>query len=600
MSMAVDRRRAGSLVAAATPNALLAAVLVGLAALLMLPVSVPIGPMYWDLFIYFDAAQRIFDGQVPVIDFFTPVGPLGYYLFALGLALFPDAQPLLLVHWSLLAVTAPAMALVMHALARDGRQGTALALLVPFLVFAVLPFNTREFYPYPGSDGFGIYNRQVCQLLYVLVAALVFVRGQRLLAALVAVLMAALFFTKVTGFVSGLVLCGFAFLAGRIAFGWAAAAAAAFLALLAGLELSAGLVSHYVGDILALVAMNSGSLAPRFLQAASHTFGIVAAAGLLMLMLLYGERRTLAADLAALARRPRPAALARLVDRPALWIGVVLFAGILFETQNTGSQALIFLWPVLLPVLAGLPRPAGPRTAAVAVLIAAAALPPLVNTVEKAARTYAGALKTVPLPGDNLKTLGRVSVRPEMLQRAERMRGFYAEHRATYEALIETGALPAFLLYSDFDFQALHLMTIDAAVARIRALEAETGARAETVLALNFVNPFPWLLARSAPRHVAIGADPMRAVPDPGADELAAVGATDLVLHPTCPVTTANAALRRLYAPALADHTTIALTPCYDAYVHPRLAGALTGAARQHTAASPTEGLRLVSDQPDM
>lgn len=38
--------------------------------------------MYWDLYIYFDTANRIFNEQVPNVDFFTPVGPLGYWLFA--------------------------------------------------------------------------------------------------------------------------------------------------------------------------------------------------------------------------------------------------------------------------------------------------------------------------------------------------------------------------------------------------------------------------------------------------------------------------------------------------------------------------------------
>ena len=152
--------------------------------LLALPVSVPVGPMYWDVLIYYDAANRIFGGQVPSVDFFAPVGPLGYYLFAGWLYVFPNGQPVLLAHWSLLAVTAPLMALVVADVDRRART-TAFALLIPFLIFALLPFNTREFYPFPGSDGFGIYNRQCCQLLYVLVAAIAFMRSQKLLAAIV-------------------------------------------------------------------------------------------------------------------------------------------------------------------------------------------------------------------------------------------------------------------------------------------------------------------------------------------------------------------------------------------------------------------------------
>ncbi len=59
-------------------------ILVVLAGLLAMPLAVPIGPMYWDTYIYLDAAQRIKMGQIPGADFSTPVGPLGYYLLRQG------------------------------------------------------------------------------------------------------------------------------------------------------------------------------------------------------------------------------------------------------------------------------------------------------------------------------------------------------------------------------------------------------------------------------------------------------------------------------------------------------------------------------------
>lgn len=57
-------------------GALTALIVAGLA----LPLHAPIGAMYWDSFLYLDAANRIGQGQVPNVDFFTPVGPLEYYL----------------------------------------------------------------------------------------------------------------------------------------------------------------------------------------------------------------------------------------------------------------------------------------------------------------------------------------------------------------------------------------------------------------------------------------------------------------------------------------------------------------------------------------
>lgn len=130
-------------------------------------ISLTIGPSYWNVYQYYDAANRIFAGQVPGNDFFTPVGPLGYYVFAGWLAVFPNGQPVLLAQWSTLILTAPMMALVLFDVGKRSRA-TAFALLLPFLLFALLPFNTHEYYPFPGTDAFGTYNRQVCQLLYVL------------------------------------------------------------------------------------------------------------------------------------------------------------------------------------------------------------------------------------------------------------------------------------------------------------------------------------------------------------------------------------------------------------------------------------------------
>lgn len=559
-----------------SPLALLAAVPVVLAGLLMLPLTVPIGPMYWDLFIYFDAANRIFDGQVPINDFFTPVGPLGYYVFAGATWLFPNAQPALLAHWCWLIVTAPLMAIVVHHVGQRSR-GTAFALLVPFLVFAVLPFNTRDFYPYPGSDGFGVYNRQASQLLYILAAALIFLRNQRALALIVTLAMLALFFGKITGAVAGGLLCVFAFLAGRIALRYAAASALGFLAVLGAIELATRLVSHYIADILALVAMNEGTLAPRFAQSASLNFGMVATGLLLAAVVLYAERQRLAAAMDSIRQDRNLGALAKLLDNDAFWLVAVLFVGVFFETQNTGSQAMILVWPAVLAIL----LKAGRMIAKPKILIAtmalagACVLPPLVNTIERAARTYVGASKNVELQHGHLKTLGAVNARPEVMQRALRMLPFLAEHREPFDRFVTIEELPTPLLYSDFDFQIGQLLGTDRAVGSLRHLEQLADIRFDTIMNLNFVNPYPWLMDRSAPKHLAIGADPSRAVPAAGSKELDAVRNVDIALLPTCPLTTANARLLELYGEGLKHHTRIRLDDCNDAFVNPRLADKL-------------------------
>lgn len=541
---------------------------------LLARLTVPIGPMYWDLFVYFDAAGRIFHGETPVIDFFVPVGPLGYYLFAGGLKLFAHAQPLLLASWSMLAVTGPLMALVLLRM-RDVPRGVAFAVLVPFLVFAILPFNTREFFPYPGSDGFGIYNRQASQLLYVLVAALVFMRAGRTLAVVVALTMAALFFTKITGFVAGGLVCLFAFLAGRLTFKHAAASALGFLALLGMTQAWNGMVSHYLADILSLVGKNADTLLPRFLHAGSDTLGIIGPASLLALVLLWTDRRVIRDRLGALRRAPRWRNLAAIVDHDAAWLAVTVFAGLFFETQNTGSQTIILIVPVVVAIVAArLPPSETPRphVAAIALLASAAVLPPFVHTIHRAGQTYASALINTPLEHENLKTLGSVNARFDVMDHAHVLKDIYADHRATYREFVEDETKPAFMYYLQYGFQLVHLMATDEVIGRIRALEARKNIRFDTIFELNFVDPIPYLMGRRAPKYVAIGADPTRAVPTPSPREETAVRETDLILYPTCPLTTDNDALRRLYEPALEDHFRIALDPCFDAYVNPRFA----------------------------
>src|SRR5690606_6915003 len=126
----------------------------------------------------------------------------------------------------------------------------------------------------------------------------------------------------------------------------------------------------------------------------------------------------------------------------------------------------------------------------------------------------------------NLKTLGALTMREDVAVRTEHMLNFYPEHRALYDDLAVVGELPTPALYSDFDFQMIYLSNVDTAIDSIRALESRSGVHFDTIMSLNFVNPFPWLMDRSAPPSIAIGADPTRAVPLPGSKEEAAVADT--------------------------------------------------------------------------
>ncbi|MEK1867172.1 MAG: hypothetical protein AAAB14_07740, partial [Ensifer adhaerens] len=165
-------------------------------------------------------------------------------------------------------------------------------------------------------------------------------------------------------------------------------------------------------------------------------------------------------------------------------------------------------------------------------------------------------------------TMGAVNVRPILALRAERLRILYATERPAFDAFAKTGELPSFLLYSDFDFQTGWLMNVDEAIDALTAYEASSGVRFRTIFNVDFTNPFPWLMDRSAPLHVAIGADPFRAIPPPDENVRAALEAVDVALVPTCPVTNVNQTLLSLYLPSLETaHSRITLTSCYDAFI---------------------------------
>ena len=547
------------------PLVLLGLALLTCAALLTQPVTLPLGPMYWDLVLYLDAANRIGDGQMPLVDFITPVGPLGYWLFAGLDGLFPRAHPLLLAQWCLFAVTAPVMAVVLHAVGKRS-LATALALLLPYLAFQILPINVEHYSFFPGTDGFGIYNRHVSILLYVLVSGLVFLRG-RALGATVAWTLLALFLIKITGFLAGGLVTAFALAAGRIDMRQSLLIAAAAGLALIGLELATGLVGAYLDAILALVAINAGSILPRFLQATSLHLDIVGAGMALLIVLLWLDRQDIARSALAFRQKPSFAGIATVLDRDAAWLAIVLAAGLFFETQNTGGQAFIFAWPVLLAILRRWLGSGRRGALVVCGLVAAAAIPPAETVLQRAARAAMAQTGYAQLPSRHLGRLGLVSQHSDVVGRAAAMLDIYAGHPATFRDFAAREMLPAPQLYAELDFQASWLMAIDEGVAAILAQEKASGRRFETIMSLNFVNPFPFVMERSAPRGIAIGADPFRAVPKPDAEAIALARETDLVLYPLCPVTVANDALRAIYAPVLAGRLEIALGRCWKGYV---------------------------------
>lgn len=543
---------------AGTPALWIAAFALAAAAVLVLPLRLPLGPNAWDTAVYLDAVQRIRMGQVPSLDFFAPVGPLGYYGAALLDALFPRAQPMLLANWALLPVLLPVAALLCSHVAARSRP-LALALLLPFLLFASLPINLHGLYPMPGFDGYGHYNRHVALLLYLLVATLLFVRDRRLTVGLVAALMLTLFLVKITGAVTGAMLVGYAILAGRLRLRDAVFAAALVLGALGALDLATGLVRAYIADILALLALNTGALLPRFLTVASVKFNVVGPC-----LLLLG-----ALCLAAWREGPMLSleGLRKLLVANLGWLAATLVALTFFETQNTGSLEYIGLWPILLLILLDWRGRQDALKPLVLVLALATALPSAVIFVERSARAMLGAAGHVALDAPELGPLGRVSVKADIAARAAGMLEHYAAQQASYRDLARRDLLPSYILYSEIDYQATWLLEVRQGVNAIRAWEAANGRRLNGFLTLDFVDPFNRLLDRMPPRHVPIGMDPGRSTPALDPNTLAELARTDAILAPKCPPTTARDAILAHFGQALRGRTRVALSPCWDMYL---------------------------------
>lgn len=543
---------------AGTPALWIAAFALAAAAVLVLPLRLPLGPNAWDTAVYLDAVQRIRMGQVPSLDFFAPVGPLGYYGAALLDALFPRAQPMLLANWALLPVLLPVAALLCSHVAARSRP-LALALLLPFLLFASLPINLHGLYPMPGFDGYGHYNRHVALLLYLLIATLLFVRDRRLTGGLVAALMLTLFLVKITGAVTGAMLVGYAILAGRLRLRDAVFAAALVLGALGALDLATGLVRAYIADILALLALNTGALLPRFLTVASVKFNVVGPCLLLLgalCLAAWREGPTLSLE-----------GLRKLLVANLGWLAATLVALTFFETQNTGSLEYIGLWPILLLILLDWRGRQDALKPLVLVLALATALPSAVIFVERSARAMLGAAGHVALDAPELGPLGRVSVKADMAARAAGMLEHYAAQPASYRDLARRDLLPSYILYSEIDYQATWLLEVRQGVNAIRAWEAANGRRLNGFLTLDFVDPFNRLLDRMPPRHVPIGMDPGRSTPALDPNTLAELARTDAILAPKCPPTTARDAILAHFGQALRGRTRVALSPCWDMYL---------------------------------
>jgi hypothetical protein len=545
--------------------------ILALVLMLMVPLELPIGPSFWDTYVYLDGAYRMEQGQEIYRDFHAPVGPLSYILFGFLHALFAEANVVLLVQWCMIVVTAPVMAMICwYALERGAFA--AFGLFVPYFVFSVLPFNVMNWNVFPGVDGFSYYNRHGAVLLYLLVASLFFLRSRAALIIVVSALLLALAFTKINAFVAAGVILFAAVLTRRIDLKTSFAVAGVCLGSTALLELATGMVSAYILSVLRLLENNTGMLLENILLTGSMRFDVIFAAALLALYLLISRVRGEENLLARFDRDlPWPSTPNRL-DQDWIWLGVLIAANILFESQNFGSAAFISLWPLLVVILTAVPLPKTAERPAMLILIALVAIPTATKVVHSAVRATATAARDVSIPTPNLQPSINLSAKRLTMDAAGKSRLVMAEGRDTYSRYAQHEVLPHYWLYFDHRFQVNVLETMDEVISAIHAREAQSGHHYKMIDLRDFANPVTAAMGRVPAKGVAIGGDPYRAAFPPNAEETEMLAQTDLVLVPTCPVTSAREKLLANYAAAYQGFRRIRLTACFDALENPNFA----------------------------
>jgi hypothetical protein len=535
-------------------------------ALLMMPLRLPIGPNYWDLFTYVDTAYRIKLGQLPNVDFFVPVGPIGYFLYMVVAGIFSQAHTLLAVHYSILIIALPLMAVIAWQSSQHSRT-EALALVIPFILFGALPINVIELYPSPGFDAFGNYNRHVALLLYVLACNLLFVGNRAIAAVIAVVIVVALFLTKITACLIAIILVIQAIITSRVSLRWTIASLVGFAFILLAMELRTTLISHYVHDIIELVGLNTGFLLPRILTVLSQKLNVILPTALLVAIVVWTDRAAISEMLKGIFSGRFISAFQLLTDHNFMWLLALLIGGLVFETQNTGSHEFILLWPAIVLVMRHYPLPWNRKALPALVFIAAVVLPTPITVIHRTLRAVLSAAKYQPIEAPLLGPMGRLSAKPEIMLQSRAMLSHYADSRASFERMAKRNVLPSYILFSEIDFQISWVISTQQAAEAILQYEMEKKVRLEKVVTLDFVDPIPFMLGRTPLRDLSIGNDPDRTLAKLGAHVIAEINSADAILVPLCPVTNARNLIFSAYAKDLSNRRIVALTPCFNMLV---------------------------------
>lgn len=345
---------------------------VAVVALALLMTTIPFGRAIWDFVILLDGAYRISLGQVPHLDFASPIGSLSLYLVFAADHLFPRANPFVGMHALAWLMMLPIVATLAPRFRSDLAFTAAFALLALMVLVPVTLDSTHL----SEISYFAVYNRFASGLLFLLGLWYVLPKSRHD-GWLLAYILLILIFLKITAAVVAMGIVVAAVLLGRTHFRVLLTALVASAVVLALLNLFSGIVTSYFSDVRSMSATNQGRALYALFFSAFRNWSVLAAAGGIVVLTLLGFRESANST----NRQPVTALPASLQQESfAIDTGLLVAAALLAESQNTGGIGLIAAAAILFHPKAW--QGGHARTAAAMLLLATLTLP-LVDLVIK-------------------------------------------------------------------------------------------------------------------------------------------------------------------------------------------------------------------------
>lgn len=295
--------------------------------------TLPYGRAINDLLVLLDGSYRMSLGQIPHVDFASPIGPLLLFATHWGQILFPTGNAFVTYHAMIWLFFLPVFLML------AGRFPSNWQFLAAFCLFALmvlLPMTLDDTHLSEISY-FASYNRFASGLLFCLGLWYVLPR-RRFDALLLTYLLLLLIFVKITAAIvgGGIILC--ALILRRV--GWKTVIGTVVLTALAlvGLNMPDGLVSGYMRDIGTMIAINEDSGLYALFYYGFTNWLVLGLCGLIALRVLMEMNRQTPVRAIGLIGFVR-----RFLDNERFVVDLLLLVVAVWgaESQNTGGLGLI-------------------------------------------------------------------------------------------------------------------------------------------------------------------------------------------------------------------------------------------------------------------